>query len=170
LISISIKIKGLIVKVTATKHKDRVRITPFRRSANGKLRRAGGKWCDNTTFKNGIRLILNYNINNTNIPTANTTWSSQTIHHETIELIQQSLNVFVFTPPVQPSPPVSPVSLVSPVSPVPPVSPVSPVLAIPPIEEQLLEAEHISWYDDVVPVFSKSNPERFRVMNECREK
>lgn len=151
--------KGLIVKVTATVHNGRVRITPFRRAPNGGLRRAGGKWCDSVQFYKGVRVVLNYNAGVGNEQTTSGTWSSQSNQHEAIELVQQGFNMFVFTPPSPPSPP----------SPSSPPSPPSPPTSQP-TDEQLLDAEHSSWYDNIVPYMSRRQPAYFHVMNEGREK
>jgi len=189
--------KGLIVKVTATDHKDRVRITPFRAGLGGRLCRAGGKWCDAHLFYNGVRVVLNYTMHSTGTGTTAFHQMMNTTVHEAIELVQQGPNVFVFTPPTPivqpdvippspPSPPSQPTSIVQPSvippSPPSPPSPPTPIVqpsvippsVIPPspqpTEEQLLDAEYLSWYDNIVPYMSVHQPLRFHVMKECREK
>jgi hypothetical protein len=157
---------GEIVRVTVTPHDSNVWITPFRRNNNGSLRRAGGKRCTTEQFHQGIRVILSYiDAQSSTKCKPGKQEGGGAMSQQHIELTQIEPNVFIYSPPSPPqsviqSPP-SPSSL-SPPSPAPSPAPLT--------EKELLDAEHASWYDNVIPRFSRNDSHRFFQMNRLRER
>ena len=146
---------GNIVRVTATEHGDTVWIALFRAGyTGGGLRRAGGKRCTRLQFRTGVRVVLNYINDDGTVATSNKHSGSSSRVHDRIVLTQISNNVFVYQPP----------------APIPAPIPAPAPVPTPLTDEQLLDAEHESWYDDVVPVVSVREPQRFSRMNFQRER
>jgi len=149
------------------------------------LRRAGGKRCTTEQFQHGIRVILSYfDFQSSTGSRLGKQNGDSTVSHQHIELTQIEPNVFVYRPqplsapypslsPPSLSPPsLSPPSLSPPSLSPPSLSPpsLSPPSPTPLTEKELLDAEHASWYDDVIPRFSRNDLHRFLQMNRLRER
>jgi hypothetical protein len=168
---------GNIVRVTATDHGDTVWIALFRAGYTGSgLRRAGGLRCTREQFRAGVRVILNYINDDGTVSKSDQRSGRSNCTPDRIVLTQISNNVFVYQPPIHvPTPAPTPVPAPVPPTVLAPVPVPAPLVPPPPspvplTEEELLDAEHESWYDDVVPVVSVREPHRFARMNFQRER